>query len=141
VEDRPGAMPLVAGSPAVRFENVDFAYETRRQILHNVSFEIPPGHTVAVVGASGSGKSTLARLLFRFYDVSGGRIAIDGIDIRDFTQRSLRAAIGIVPQDTVLFNDTIRYNIAYGNPEAPQDEVVQARACRTDTSPWSASGG
>ncbi len=126
VEDRPGAMPLVAESPAVRFENVDFAYETRRQILHNVSFEIPPGHTVAVVGASGSGKSTLARLLFRFYDVSGGRIAIDGIDIRDFTQRSLRAAIGIVPQDTVLFNDTIRYNIAYGNPEAPQDEVVQA---------------
>ena len=126
VEDRPGAMPLTAARPAVRFENVDFGYESRRQILHNVSFDIPSGHTVAVVGASGSGKSTLARLLFRFYDVNGGRITIDGIDIRDLTQKSLRAAIGIVPQDTVLFNDTIRYNIAYGNPEAPEAEVMLA---------------
>jgi ABC-type transport system involved in Fe-S cluster assembly fused permease/ATPase subunit len=126
VEDRPGAMPLRTERPAVRFENVDFSYEPRRQILHNVSFDIPAGHTVAVVGASGSGKSTLARLLFRFYDVNGGRIAIDGVDIRDFTQKSLRAAIGIVPQDTVLFNDTIYYNIAYGNPQAPHEELVLA---------------
>ena len=110
----------------MRFENVDFSYEPRRQILHNLSFEIPAGHTVAVVGASGSGKSTLARLLFRFYDVDAGRITIDGIDIRDFTQRSLRAAIGIVPQDTVLFNDTIAYNIAYGDPDAPLQAMVQA---------------
>jgi len=126
VEDRPGAMTLQAKHPAVRFENVDFSYESRRQILHNVSFDIPAGHTVAVVGASGSGKSTLARLLFRFYDVNGGRITFDGIDIRDFTQKSLRAAIGIVPQDTVLFNDTIYYNIAYGNPQAPHEELVLA---------------
>lgn len=126
VEDRPGAVVLSAQRPTVRFENVDFAYEPRRQILHNVSFEIPAGHTVAVVGASGSGKSTLARLLFRFYDVDGGRITIDGVDIRDLTQQSLRAAIGIVPQDTVLFNDTIRYNIAYGNPEAPEHQVESA---------------
>jgi ATP-binding cassette, subfamily B, heavy metal transporter len=126
VEDRPGAADLVVARPAVRFENVDFSYEPRRQILHNLSFEIPAGHTVAVVGASGSGKSTLARLLFRFYDVDAGRITIDGIDIRDFTQRSLRAAIGIVPQDTVLFNDTIAYNIAYGDPDAPLQAMVQA---------------
>lgn len=126
VEDRPGAIPLVVGRPAVRFENVDFSYEPRRQILYEVSFEIPAGHTVAVVGASGSGKSTLARLLFRFYDVNSGRITIDGTDIRDFTQKSLRAAIGIVPQDTVLFNDTIYYNIAYGNPDAPHEELVLA---------------
>ena len=126
VEDRPAAMTLKTEQPTVRFENVDFSYEPRRQILHNVSFDIPAGHTVAVVGASGSGKSTLARLLFRFYDVNGGSITIDGIDIRDFTQKSLRAAIGIVPQDTVLFNDTIHYNIAYGNPEAPQEELLLA---------------
>jgi ABC-type transport system involved in Fe-S cluster assembly fused permease/ATPase subunit len=126
VEDRPGAIPLQTERPTVHFENVDFSYEPRRQILHNVSFDIPAGHTVAVVGASGSGKSTLARLLFRFYDVNGGRIAIDGIDIRDFTQKSLRAAIGIVPQDTVLFNDTIYYNIAYGNPQAPHEDLVMA---------------
>ncbi|HWA14136.1 MAG TPA: ABC transporter ATP-binding protein/permease [Burkholderiales bacterium] len=126
VEDRPGATVLSGVRPGVRFENVDFAYEPRRQILHNVSFDIPAGSTVAVVGASGSGKSTLARLLFRFYDVNGGRITIDGVDIRDFTQKSLRAAIGIVPQDTVLFNDTIAYNIAYGDPDAPREAMVQA---------------
>jgi ATP-binding cassette, subfamily B, heavy metal transporter len=118
VEDRAGAADLAIANPTVRFEHVDFSYEPRRQILHDVSFEIPAGRTVAAVGHSGSGKSTLARLLFRFYDVSGGRITLNGSDIRDVTQRSLRAAIGIVPQDTVLFNDTILYNIAYGRPEA-----------------------
>jgi ATP-binding cassette, subfamily B, heavy metal transporter len=126
IEDRPDAVHLAAAHPEVRFETVDFSYDPRRQILHQVSFEIPAGHTVAVVGASGSGKSTLARLLFRFYDVSGGRITVDGRDIRDVTQKSLRAAIGIVPQDTVLFNDTIFYNIAYGNPEASREEVIAA---------------
>ena len=110
----------------MRFEHVDFAYEANRQILFDVSFAIPAGRTVAVVGPSGSGKSTLARLLYRFYDVSGGRITVDGQDIRDVTQASLRASIGIVPQDTVLFNDTIEYNIAYGKPGATRDEVVAA---------------
>jgi ATP-binding cassette, subfamily B, heavy metal transporter len=126
VEDRPGASDLDIANPTVRFEHVDFSYEPRRQILHDVSFEIPAGKTVAAVGHSGSGKSTLARLLFRFYDVSAGRITLNGSDIRDVTQRSLRAAIGIVPQDTVLFNDTILYNIAYGRPEASRDEVIGA---------------
>jgi len=126
IEDRPDAVHLATARPAVSFENVDFGYDPRRQILHQVSFEIPAGRTVAVVGASGSGKSTLARLLFRFYDVNGGRVTIDGLDVRDVTQRSLRAAIGIVPQDTVLFNDTIYYNIAYGNPEASRQEVIAA---------------
>ncbi len=110
----------------VRFENVDFRYEPNRSILESVSFTIPAGRTVAVVGPSGSGKSTLARLLYRFYDVGGGRITIDGQDIRDVRQSSLRAAIGIVPQDTVLFNDTIEYNIAYGRPSASHDEIVAA---------------
>ena len=126
VQDSPHATDLAPGLPTVKFEKVDFSYEPRRTILHAVSFEIPAGHTVAVVGASGSGKSTLARLLFRFYDVSGGRIAINGIDIRDATQKSLRAAIGIVPQDTVLFNDTIYYNIAYGDPLATRVQVMDA---------------
>jgi ATP-binding cassette subfamily B protein len=126
VEDKPGAPPIDAVNPAVRFEHVDFSYEPRRQILFDVSFEIGPGKTVAAVGHSGSGKSTLARLLFRFYDVSGGRITINGQDIRDVTQKSLRAAIAIVPQDTVLFNDTIFYNIAYGDTEASREQVIAA---------------
>jgi ATP-binding cassette subfamily B protein len=126
VRDRPGAPDLPPGEAGVRFEHVDFSYDGRRQILFDVSFEIPAGHTVAVVGPSGSGKSTLSRLLFRFYDVSGGRIAVNGHDIRDITQQSLRAALGIVPQDTVLFNDTIFYNIAYGRPDASREEVIDA---------------
>lgn len=126
VADAPGAQPLQVTAGTVRFEAVDFAYDAGpggRPILHGVSFEIPAGRTVAVVGASGAGKSTLARLLFRFYDVSGGRITIDGQDIRTVQQASLRQAIGIVPQDTVLFNDTVEYNIAYGRPGATREEV------------------
>jgi len=128
IADRPGARPLEveSGGAGIRFERVDFSYEPRRQILFDVAFEVPAGSKVAVVGHSGSGKSTLARLLFRFYDVNAGRIAIDGTDIRDFTQTSLRAAIGIVPQDTVLFNDTILYNIHYGRPTASPEEVIGA---------------
>jgi ATP-binding cassette subfamily B protein len=126
VEDAPGAPPLVLRGGEVRFEGVDFHYDAARPILRGVDFSIPAGHTVAVVGTTGAGKSTLARLLFRFYDVSGGRITIDGQDIRAVTQASLRAAIGIVPQDTVLFNDTIHYNIAYGRPDASHAEVVAA---------------
>jgi ATP-binding cassette subfamily B protein len=126
IRDEPGAPALVTSGAEVRFEHVDFAYEPNRQILFDVSFVIPAGRTVAVVGPSGSGKSTLARLLYRFYDVGAGRITVDGQDIRDVTQASLRAAIGIVPQDTVLFNDSIEYNIAYGRPGATRDEVVAA---------------
>ena len=126
IEDTIDAVPLLLSSGAVKFEKVAFSYQPDRQILNDVSFEIPPGHIVAVVGASGAGKSTLSRLLFRFYDVSAGRILIDGQDIRSVTQASLRAAIGIVPQDTVLFNDTIYYNIAYGRPQATREEVLQA---------------
>jgi ABC-type transport system involved in Fe-S cluster assembly fused permease/ATPase subunit len=126
IKDAPNAVPLMVGQGAVRFENVQFSYDPRREILKGVDFEIPPGHKVAVVGASGAGKSTLLRLLFRFYDVSGGAITINGQDIRTVTQQSLRAAIGIVPQDTVLFNDSVYYNIAYGRPEATTDEVVRA---------------
>jgi ABC-type transport system involved in Fe-S cluster assembly fused permease/ATPase subunit len=126
ITDRPGAPPLATHGAGVRFEHVDFAYEPNRQILHDVTFSIPAGHNVAVVGPSGSGKSTLARLLYRFYDVTGGRIVIDGQDLRDVQQSTLREAIGIVPQDTVLFNDSIEYNIAYGRPGASHDEVVQA---------------
>jgi len=126
VRDAPGAPAIEVRGGEVRFEDVTFGYEADRTILAGVSFAIPPGRTVAVVGPSGSGKSTIARLLFRFYDVTGGRITIDGQDIRDVTQASVRAAIGIVPQDTVLFNDTIEYNIAYGRPGATHDEVVSA---------------
>jgi ATP-binding cassette, subfamily B, heavy metal transporter len=126
VDDVPDAPALVVPEGRVRFENVSFAYDPERPILHDVSFEIPPGKTVAVVGPSGAGKSTLARLLYRFYDVQDGTITIDGQDIRRHTQDSLRAAIGIVPQDTVLFNDTVAYNIAYGRPGASADEVEAA---------------
>jgi len=128
IQDRPDAVPLPLGKSGatVRFERVDFSYEPRRQILFDVSFEIPTGSKVAVVGASGSGKSTLARLLFRFYDVNSGRIVINGADIRGVMQSSLRAAIGIVPQDTVLFNDTILYNVHYGRPEASLAQVIEA---------------
>ena len=132
IADDPSALPLkISASPALRFENVSFAYEPARPILKNVSFEIPPGKTVAVVGSSGAGKSTLARLLFRFYDVQEGRITIAGQDIKTVTQASVRQAIGIVPQDTVLFNDTVEYNIAYGRPGASREEVEgAARAAR-----------
>ncbi|MET1117192.1 MAG: ABC transporter ATP-binding protein/permease [Comamonas sp.] len=132
VADAPDAQPLQPGdAPAVRLDNVHFAYDPARPILRGVSFEIPAGKTVAVVGPSGSGKSTLARLLFRFYDVQQGRVMIAGQDIRGLTQASVRQAIGIVPQDTVLFNDSVEYNIAYGRPGASQDEVVAAaRAAR-----------
>ncbi|MBN8734896.1 MAG: ABC transporter ATP-binding protein/permease [Xanthomonadales bacterium] len=126
VQDAPGAKPLVARGGEVRFEHVSFRYNPDRAILDDIDFTIPPGQTLAVVGETGAGKSTLSRLLFRFYDVTGGRITIDGQDIRDVTQESLRAAIGIVPQDTVLFNDTIYYNIAYGRTGATREEVEAA---------------
>ena len=126
IRDRPGAQPLSLRGAEVRFEHVDFAYEPNRQILFDVTFTVPPGRTVAIVGPSGSGKSTLARLLYRFYDVTGGRISIDGQELRDVQQASVRAAIGIVPQDTVLFNDSIEYNIAYGKPGATHAEIVAA---------------
>ena len=126
VADAPDAQTLSVGKAEVRFEQVSFGYAPDRQILFDVSFAIPEGHTVAVVGASGAGKSTLSRLLFRFYDVQQGRILINGQDIRKVTQSSLRAAIGIVPQDTVLFNDTIYYNIAYGRPDAAREEIIAA---------------
>ncbi|MFN8754026.1 MAG: ABCB family ABC transporter ATP-binding protein/permease [Burkholderiales bacterium] len=126
VADKPNAPALDVRGAAIRFENVDFGYTANRQILHGVSFDIPAGKTVAVVGSSGAGKSTLSRLLFRFYDVNAGRITFDGQDLRDVKQASLRAALGIVPQDTVLFNDTIRYNIAYGRPEATDAEIEDA---------------
>jgi ABC-type transport system involved in Fe-S cluster assembly fused permease/ATPase subunit len=129
VADAPGAPDLAVREGTVRFEHVSFAYDPARPILHDVSFEVPAGKTVAVVGASGAGKSTLARLLYRFYDVTGGRITIDGQDIRQVTQGSLRRAIGIVPQDTVLFNDTVGYNIGYGRAGAtPADVEAAAKA-------------
>ncbi len=126
IEDKPGAAELPSGPAAVEFRDVDFNYEPARRILHRVSFAIPAGRRVAVVGHSGSGKSTLARLLYRFYDASGGAILVNGVDIRDMQQQSLRAAIGIVPQDTVLFNDSVRYNIHYGRPDASEADVVEA---------------
>jgi len=126
IEDSPDAGPLEVSSGKISFENVDFHYDPDREILKNVSFEVPAGKTVAIVGPSGAGKSTLSRLLFRFYDVTGGSIKIDGQDIRDVTQASLRATIGMVPQDTVLFNDTIAYNIGYGRIGASKAEIEQA---------------
>ena len=126
VRDRPGAVPLRVRDGAIRFTEVDFHYDPDRPILRDVSFEIPAGKTVAVVGPSGAGKSTLSRLLYRFYEVQDGAISIDGQDIRDVTQESLRATIGMVPQDTVLFNDTIRYNIRYGRMDATDAEVREA---------------
>jgi len=126
IADRPDAVDLPQGGAAIRFDRVNFSYDGKRQILHDVSFEVPAGAKVAVVGASGSGKSTLARLLYRFYDVNAGTISINGADLRAVRQSSLRGAIGIVPQDTVLFNDTIYYNIHYGRPGAPREEVIAA---------------
>ncbi|MBI5329450.1 MAG: ABC transporter ATP-binding protein/permease [Betaproteobacteria bacterium] len=133
IEDAPDAKPLAVAQAEVRFEDVTFAYDPRRPILRGVSFVIPAGRKVAVVGASGAGKSTLSRLLFRFYDVAGGGIRIDGQDIRRVTQTSLRRAIGMVPQDTVLFNDTLYHNLAYGRPDASREEVLEAaRAAHLD---------
>ena len=126
VADRPGARPLPSGRGGIRFERVDFHYQPDRPILCGVDFAVEPGRTLAVVGPSGAGKSTLARLLFRFYDVTGGQIRIDGLDLRDLTQDSLRAAIGIVPQDTVLFNESLYYNLWYGRPTATREEVLRA---------------
>ena len=126
IQDSPDAVTLAPGSASIRFEHVDFSYDPKRQILFDVSFDVPAGSKIAVVGHSGSGKSTLARLLYRFYDVRSGTIVINGSDIRTVRQASLRGAIGIVPQDTVLFNDSIYYNIQYGRPAAPHEEVIAA---------------
>jgi ATP-binding cassette subfamily B protein len=126
IKDAPDAKPLVVSAGTVRFEDVRFSYEPARPILKGISFEVPAGKTVAIVGPSGAGKSTMSRLLFRLYDISGGKILIDGQDIREVTQASLRASIGMVPQDTVLFNDTIRYNIRYGRWDASDAEVEEA---------------
>jgi ATP-binding cassette subfamily B protein len=126
VEDKPSAAALRAGPGRIVFDHVSFAYDPRRPILRDVSFEVPAGHKVAIVGPTGGGKSTIARLLFRFYDPQGGHIRIDGQDLRDVTQESVRQAIGVVPQDTVLFNDSIYYNIAYGRPDAPLEDVAEA---------------
>lgn len=126
VKDQAGASALATQNAQIQFDHVDFSYESNRSILHDVSFSVPAGKTVAVVGASGAGKSTLSRLLYRFYDVNAGAITINGQDLREMTQASLRAHIGIVPQDTVLFNDTIYYNIAYGRPDASREEIIQA---------------
>ena len=126
IADAPGATALQLAGAAIRFDAVNFGYDPRRQILHGVSFAVPPGHKLAVVGHSGAGKSTLSRILYRFYDIQGGTVSIDGQDIAQVTQDSLRRAIGIVPQDTVLFNDTIGYNIAYGRPDATEAEIIAA---------------
>jgi len=126
VVDRAGSKPLKVTSGEIRFEHVGFGYDAERPILKDLSFAVPAGKMVAIVGPSGAGKSTISRMLFRFYDISSGRILIDGQDIRDVTQESLRSAIGVVPQDTVLFNDTVLYNIRYGRIDAPDDEVIEA---------------
>jgi ATP-binding cassette, subfamily B, heavy metal transporter len=126
VQDKPGAKPLNVAKGAIQFDNVSFSYDADRPILKNVSFEVPAGKMVAIVGPSGAGKSTISRILFRFYDIQAGAVRIDGQDIREVTQASVRAAIGVVPQDTVLFNDSILYNIRYGRPDATDDEVYEA---------------
>ena len=126
IKDKPGAKPLEISDGAIRFDNVDFHYDSDRPILKDVSFEVPAGKTVAIVGPSGAGKSTISRLLYRFYDIQSGAITIDGQDLRDVSQESLRQSIGMVPQDTVLFNDTIEYNIRYGRVSAGEDEVKMA---------------
>jgi ATP-binding cassette subfamily B protein len=126
VRDAPDAVPLALGAGEIRFEDVRFGYRPDREILKGISFTVPPGRMLAIVGPTGAGKSTISRLLFRFYDVTGGRVLVDGQDVRGMTQQSLRAAIGVVPQDTVLFNDTIRYNIAYGRPGATDAEIENA---------------
>lgn len=126
IEDKPGAKPLDIRDGEIKFDKVRFSYDARRNILDNVSFDVPPGQTVAIVGASGAGKSTISRILFRFYDIESGSVRIDGQDISEVQQQSLRAAIGIVPQDTVMFNDSIFYNIAYGNPDASRAEIEEA---------------
>jgi ATP-binding cassette subfamily B protein len=126
VRDAPDATPLALGAGEIRFEDVRFGYRPDREILKGISFTVPPGRMLAIVGPTGAGKSTISRLLFRFYDVTGGRVLVDGQDVRGLTQHSLRAAIGVVPQDTVLFNDTIRYNIAYGRPGASDAEIENA---------------
>ena len=150
VIDRPDAEPLKVDEGTVEFRDVHFAYDPDRPILKGISFKVPAGKTVAIVGPSGAGKSTISRLLFRFYDIQQGAILIDGQDIRDVTQESLRAAIGMVPQDTVLFNDTIAYNIRYGRagrdarrrsrrPPNWRRSAASSRRCPTATSRWSAS--
>jgi ATP-binding cassette subfamily B protein len=126
VKDKPGAPDLVITGGEVVFDAVEFSYDAERPILKGISFTVKPGQRIALVGPSGSGKSTVGRLLFRFYDVLGGAVRIDGQDLRDVTQDSLHAQIGVVPQDTVLFNDTVHYNIAYGRPEASEAEVIAA---------------
>jgi ATP-binding cassette subfamily B protein len=138
IKDAPGAPALVVEGPVIRFEDVHFAYDAERPILKGVSFTVPAGKTIAVVGPSGAGKSTISRLLYRFYDVSSGRITIDGQDIRDVTQQSLRAVIGMVPQDTVLFNDTIAYNIGYGRADADEAAIEEA-ARQAQIAPFVAS--
>jgi ATP-binding cassette subfamily B protein len=144
VNDVKGAKPLQVTDGEIRFEDVRFAYEPARPILKGVSFKVPAGKMTAIVGPSGAGKSTLSRALFRFYDLAGGRILIDGQDIAKITQESLRAAIGMVPQDTVLFNETIYYNIAYGRPDAAREEVrltSLSATYRRDMTLWWVSGG
>ena len=126
MKDKPGAKPLVVSGGEIRFDNVVFSYDPERIVLKGISFTVPAGKTVAVVGPSGAGKSTISRILYRFYDIKRGSVTIDGQDIRDVTQASLRAVIGIVPQDTVLFNDTVRYNIAYGRIGANEAEIKEA---------------